>query len=68
MDKADAEDRARTFAESQEWSDWMSVTDDSHYTDKKAITNYKEDPTGFKELVEQACKCTNECIGEVVKQ
>ncbi len=68
MDKADAESRALTFAESQEWSDWMSVTDDSQYTTTKAITNYKEDPTGFKELVEQACEWTNHCIGEVVKQ
>ena len=41
MDRADAESRALTFAESQEWSDWMSITDDSHFTDKKAITNYK---------------------------
>ena len=55
MDKEDAESRALTFAESQEWSDWMSVTDDSHYTAKNAITNYKEDPTGCTELVEQAC-------------
>ena len=68
MDRADAESRALTFAESQEWSDWMSITDDSHYTDKKAVTNYKEDPTGFTELVEQACEWTNQCVGEVVKQ
>jgi hypothetical protein len=68
MDRADAESRALTFAESQEWSDWMSIVEDSRLEDIKAVTNYKENPTGFTELVEQACKWTNECIGEVVKE
>jgi len=68
FDEEDAKGRALQFAESQEWSDWMSIADDSHFTDKKAITNYKEDPTGFTELVEQACKWTKEYIGEVVKE
>jgi len=68
MDRADAESRALTFAESQEWSDWMSIVEDSRLEDIKAVTNYKENPTGFTELVEQACKWTNECVGEVVKQ
>ena len=68
MDRADAESRALTFAESQEWSDWMSIVEDSRLEDIKAVTNYKENPTGFTELVEQACKWTKECIGEVVKE
>lgn len=68
FDEEDAKGRALQFAESQEWSDWMSIVEDSRLEDIKAVTNYKENPTGFTELVEQACKWTKECIGEVVKE
>jgi len=68
FDEEDAKGRALQFAESQEWSDWMSIAEDSRLEDIKAVTNYKENPTGFTELVEQACKWTKECIGEVVKE
>lgn len=71
--EADNEEEAKNtalhFAEEQGWSDWCCILDDDRATVEgyKVATNFKNDPTDFKKIVEQACEWTQETVTKAVE-
>lgn len=71
--EADNEDDAKhialDFAEAQGWSDWCCILDEERVTDDgyKVATNFKDNPTDFNKLVEEACGWTQDTITKAVE-
>jgi hypothetical protein len=64
----DAKSIALEFAEKQEWSDWCQIPEVVVSSGEiKVATNYKADPQGFTNLVDQACKWTQETVENAVE-